>query len=85
MDNMDNMKGVSLRSSVAEYPTYVAATCDNQQSVKMRYETENIHLTQKMMVVLYVVDARMVNYRSPVRPSRLIPKPVRLQPLPRRL
>ena len=47
---------ITIRSSAAEYLTYVAATGDNPQSIEMRYEDENIWLTQKLMAVLYDVD-----------------------------
>ncbi|TEB06563.1 hypothetical protein Psch_00095 [Pelotomaculum schinkii] len=51
----------SIRSSAAEYLTYIAATGDNPQSVEMRYEDENIWLTQKMLATLYDVDVRTIN------------------------
>ena len=54
-------KDVSIRSSAAEYLTFVAATGENNESVEMRYEDENIWLTQKMMAVLYDVDIRTIN------------------------
>jgi hypothetical protein len=50
-----------LRSSAAEYLTYVASTGDQKDSVEMRYEDENIWLTQKMMAALYDVDVRTIN------------------------
>jgi hypothetical protein len=50
-----------IRSSAAEYLTFVASTGDNPQSIEMRYEDENIWLTQKMMAVLYNVDVATVN------------------------
>lgn len=50
-----------LRSSAAEYLTYVASTGDQKDSVEMRYEDENIWLTQKMMAALYGVDVRTIN------------------------
>jgi hypothetical protein len=50
-----------IRSSAAEYLTFVAATGDDEQSVEMRYEDENIWLTQKMMAALYDVDVRTIN------------------------
>ena len=53
---------VSIRSSAAEYLTYVASTGDSSDSVEMRYEDENIWLTQKMMAALYDVDVRTINY-----------------------
>lgn len=49
------------RSSAAEYLTFVAATGDRAQSVEMRYEDENIWLTQKMMAALYDVSVPAVN------------------------
>jgi len=51
----------SIRSSAAEYLTYIAATGDNPQSVEMRYEDENIWLTQKMLATLYDVETPTIN------------------------
>ena len=53
---------ITIHSSAAEYLTYVAASGDNPQSFEMRYEDENIWLTQKMMAALYDVDVRTINY-----------------------
>lgn len=50
-----------VRSSAAEYLTFVAATGAQETSVEMRYENENIWLTQKMMAALYDVDVRTIN------------------------
>jgi hypothetical protein len=50
-----------IRSSAAEYLTFVASTGDSADSVEMRYEDENIWLTQKMMAALYDVDVRTIN------------------------
>jgi len=55
-------KEITIRSSAAEYLTYIAATGDNPQSIEMRYEDENIWLTQKMMAVLYDVGVNTINY-----------------------
>ena len=52
---------ITIRSSAAEYLTYVASVGDQQDSVEMRYEDENIWLTQKMMATLYDVDVRTIN------------------------
>lgn len=49
------------RSSAAEYLTFIAATGSQETSVEMRYEDENIWLTQKMMAALYDVDVRTIN------------------------
>jgi hypothetical protein len=48
-------------SSAAEYLTFVAATGDNPASVEMRYQDENIWLTQKMMAELYGVSVAAIN------------------------
>ena len=52
---------ISIRSSVAEYLTDVVFGGDQQDSIEMRYEDENIWLTQKMMATLYDVDVRTIN------------------------
>ena len=52
---------ITIRSSAAEYLTYVSAVGDNANSIEMRYEDENIWITQKMMSVLYDVDVRTIN------------------------
>ena len=53
---------ITIRSSTAEYLTYVASIGDQYDSIEMRYEDENIWLTQKMMATLYDVDVRTINY-----------------------
>ena len=52
---------ITIRSSAAEYLTYVAAVGDQQDSIEMRYEDENIWLTQKMMATLYGVGLPTIN------------------------
>ncbi|MDR1966992.1 MAG: hypothetical protein LBQ36_09800 [Synergistaceae bacterium] len=56
-----NKNEITIRSSAAEYLTFVASTGDSQDSFEMRYEDENIWLTQKMMATLYDVDVRTIN------------------------
>ena len=48
-------KELAIRSSAAEYLTFVASTGESDASYEMRYEDENIWLTQKMMAALYDV------------------------------
>lgn len=57
----DNGKKVDklIRSSAAEYLTYVAAAGEN--GVELRYEDENIWLTQKMLSVLYGISTSAIN------------------------
>ena len=52
---------ITIRSSVAEYLTDVAFGGDQQDSIEMHYEDDNIWLTQKMMATLYDVDVRTIN------------------------
>ena len=61
MDKNSKKKELALRSSAAEYLTFVASTGDSDESFEMRYEDENIWLTQKMMAALYDVDIRTIN------------------------
>lgn len=53
---------LSIRSSAAEYLTYIASTGNTDESIEIRYEDENIWLTQKMMAVLYDVEVHTINY-----------------------
>lgn len=50
-----------VRSSAAEYLTFVAAGGSSEASVEMRYEDENIWLTQRMMAELYDVSIPAIN------------------------
>lgn len=49
-----------LRSSTAEYLTFIAAS--GQGGVEAVYADENVWLTQKMMGVLYDVETHTINY-----------------------
>ena len=58
---MSKMKDeIAIHSSAAEYLTYVAATGSNADSMEMRYEDENIWLTQRMMAQLYDVSVQNI-------------------------
>lgn len=58
---MKKNKEITIRSSAAEYLTYVAAVGDQPDAIEIRYEDENVWLTQKMMAQLYDVDVRTIN------------------------
>ncbi len=58
---MSKEKNQIIRSSAAEYLTFVAAGGSSETSVEMRYEDENIWLTQKMMATLYDVSVPAIN------------------------
>ena len=54
-------EALTVRSGAAEYLTYVAATGEDKSSIEMRYENENIWLTQKMMAELYGVSKQAIS------------------------
>lgn len=54
-------KELAIRSSAAEYLTFVASTGESDASYEMRYEDENIWLTQKMMATLYDVSKQTIS------------------------
>jgi hypothetical protein len=51
---------ITIRSSAAEYLTFIAAT--GEGGVEAVYADENVWLTQKMLGVLYDVETHTVNY-----------------------
>ena len=57
-ENID--KKALIRSSSAEYLTFIAST--GEGGVEVIYADENIWLTQKMMGTLYDVETHTVNY-----------------------
>ena len=52
---------ITRRSSAAEYLTFVSAIGDQPESVELRYQDENIWLTQRLMAELYGVDVRTIS------------------------
>ena len=54
-------KEQAIHSSAAEYLIFVASTGDSDTSYEMRYEDENIWLTQKMMATLYDVSKQTIS------------------------
>ena len=52
---------INIRSSAAEYLTFVSATGNQEQAVEMRYEDENIWLTQRLMSELYGVSVQAID------------------------
>ncbi|MEA2012254.1 MAG: virulence RhuM family protein [Verrucomicrobiota bacterium] len=57
----DKKNSALVRSSAAEYLTFIAAGGKSESSVEMRYEDENIWLTQKLMATLYDVTVSAIN------------------------
>jgi hypothetical protein len=58
---MKKKTDITIRSSAAEYLTFIASTGDSEQSFEMRYQDENVWLTQRLLAVLYDVDVRTIN------------------------
>ena len=52
---------ITIRSSAAEYLTYISAVGEQPSSVELRYEDENIWLTQKLLAELYGVGLPAIN------------------------
>lgn len=57
---MTKKKEVTIRSSAAEYLTFITAT--GESGIEAIYADENVWLTQKMMGVLYNVETNTINY-----------------------
>ena len=55
---------ITISSSTVEYLTFIAATGDDKESIEVRYEDENIWLTQKMLSKLYNVEINTINYHK---------------------
>lgn len=52
---------ITIRSSAAEYLTYISTIGDQPSSVELRYEDENIWLTQRLLAELYGVGLPTIN------------------------
>ncbi|MCT7570722.1 virulence RhuM family protein [Aliarcobacter butzleri] len=53
---------ITIRSSAAEYLTFVASTNATNENIEVRYENENLWLTQKLISKLYGVEVNTINY-----------------------
>ena len=54
-------KEITIHSAAAEYLTFVAASGDVAENYEIRYQEENIWLTQKMMAALYGISVPAIN------------------------
>ncbi len=59
---MGKEKKSLVRSGAAEYLTYIASVGNEENFVELRYEDENIWLTQKAIAKLYDMDVRTINH-----------------------
>jgi hypothetical protein len=53
---------ITIRSSAAEYLTFVASTNAANENIEIRYEDDNLWLTQKLIAQLYDVEVNTINY-----------------------
>ena len=53
---------VPQKSSAAQFLTYIASTGESNEKFEIRYEDENIWMSQKMLAAVYGVDLRTVSY-----------------------
>ena len=60
--DMAKKNDVTIRSSAADYLTFIASAGEDEDNFKIRYEDENIWLTQKLMATLYDVEIHTINY-----------------------
>lgn len=54
-------KVITIRSSTSEYLTFISAVGESVESIEIRYEDENIWMTQKMLAELYGVTVSAIN------------------------
>lgn len=52
---------VPAESSAATYLTFIAGAGERDERFEIRYEDEDIWLSQRMMAELYAVDVRTIN------------------------
>ncbi len=62
MGKQKKIEQIDIRSSAAEYLNYIACTGEDEQRIEIRYEEENVWLTQKLMATLYDVEVPTINY-----------------------
>jgi hypothetical protein len=58
---MKKNTNISVKSSTGSYLTFIASSGDQKSSIEIRYEDENIRMTQKMMAELYGVSVSAIN------------------------
>ena len=56
MDIGKRKNEISIRSSVAEYLTYIASVGDDETVFEVRYQDENIWLTQRMFFLTIILS-----------------------------
>ena len=57
--NWDNLE--PQKSSAAQFITYVASVGESYEKYELRYENENIWMSQKTLAAVYGVDLRTIS------------------------
>ena len=60
MNNRENME--PQKSSAAQFITYIASTGAGGEKYEIRYEDENIWMSQKMLAAVYGIEINSINY-----------------------
>ena len=50
------------KSSAAQFLTYIASTGESSEKFEIRYEDENIWMSQKMLAQVYGIEVNSINY-----------------------
>jgi len=50
------------KSSAAQFITYVASVGESNEKFEIRYEDENIWMSQKMLAAVYGIEVNSINY-----------------------
>ena len=58
--NWDNLE--PQKSSAAQFITYVASVGESNEKFEIRYEDENIWMSQKMLAAVYGIEVNSINY-----------------------
>ena len=58
----DNWDLEPQKSSAAQFLTYIASTGDGGEKYEIRYEEENIWMSQKMLAEVYGIEVNSINY-----------------------
>ncbi|DAB28734.1 MAG TPA: cell filamentation protein Fic [Sulfurimonas sp. UBA10385] len=62
MSKQNKNNHITIRSATAEYLTFIASTNAVNENIEIRYEDENLWLTQKLIAKLYNVEVNTINY-----------------------
>ena len=68
--------GLAQKSSAAQFLTYIASTGAGGEKYEIRYENENIWMSQKLLAAVYGVDKRTIHNRHWVQDKQRVRRTV---------